>query len=52
MKGHKVQTAYYQKLETDFKDWLQTLGYSKQTVYNWHVNFIEIFAIIYPSSFM
>ncbi len=33
MKGHKVQTEYYQKLEEDFKEWLQTLGYSPHTVY-------------------
>jgi integrase/recombinase XerD len=33
MKGHRINTEHYQKLETDFKEWLQTLGYSKHTVY-------------------
>ena len=33
MKAHKICTPYYQKLEEDFKEWLQTIGYSWHTVY-------------------
>jgi integrase/recombinase XerD len=33
MKAYQIQTDYYQKLEADFKQWLQTLGYSGNTVY-------------------
>ena len=33
MKGHRLHSDYYKKTEKDFKEWLQTLGYSQHTVY-------------------